>query len=89
MIVLLEKYKECYDFIHMNGNIKDQFKPDVHVQLDSENDKIEQSEYLLSHIVNLDKICVCETKDGEYEYYEDIAKEYGYEIVEKNELYAW
>lgn len=89
MIMLLEKYKECYDFIHMNGNIKDQFKPDVHVQLDSENDKIEQSEYLLSHIVNLDKICVCETKDGEYEYYEDIAKEYGYEIVEKNELYAW
>lgn len=89
MFKLMEKYCDWYDFIHMNGNIKDKFKPDVHTQLDSINDKIEFSEYLLRKIVSLNKICVCETKDGDYEYYEEISKEYGYGLVEPNELYSY
>lgn len=89
MFEIMDKYKDGYDFIHMNGNIKDRFKPDIHTQLDSIDDKIEFSCYLIENIVKLNKICVCETKDGDYLYYEEISKEYGYELVKENKLYSY
>ena len=89
IIKLCNKYLNYYDFIHMNGNIKDQFKPDIHTPIDSVNDKIKFSEYVVRNIAKLNKICICETKDGDYEYYQELSEEYGYSIVDKNKLYAY
>lgn len=89
MVKLLCKYKDHYDFIHLNGNIKDKFNPDVHTPIDSINDKITDSWYVLEQVVKLNKICVCETKDGDYEYYDDISNEYGYRIVDRNKSYTY
>lgn len=89
MIELLSKYKDNYDFIHLNGNIKKQFTSDEHVQIDSENDKIEFSYDILKFVVSLNKICICETKDGDYEYYKEIANEFGYSIVKENSNYSY
>lgn len=84
MIELLDKFKDYYDFIHLNGNIKDKYTSDIHTQLDSVNDKIDNSYLLWEFVVKLNKICICETKNGDYNYYKLIAKEYGYNIVEPN-----
>ena len=89
IIKLCNEYLNYYDFIHMNGNIKDQFKPDIHTPIDSVNDKIKFSEYVVRNIAKLNKICICETKDGDYEYYQELSEEYGYTIVDKNKLYAY
>ena len=89
IIKLCNEYLNYYDFIHMNGNIKDQFKPDIHTPIDSINDKIKFSEYVVRNIAKLNKICICETKDGDYEYYQELSEEYGYSIVDKNRLYAY
>ena len=89
IIKLCNEYLSYYDFIHMNGNIKDQFKPDIHTPIDSVNDKIKFSEYVVRNIAKLNKICICETKDGDYEYYQELSEEYGYSIVDKNKLYAY
>ena len=89
IIKLCNEYLSYYDFIHMNGNIKDQFKPDIHTPIDSVNDKIKFSEYVVRNIAKLNKICICETKDGDYEYYQELSEEYGYSIVDKNRLYAY
>lgn len=89
IIKLCNEYLSYYDFIHMNGNIKDQFKPDIHTPIDSVNDKIKFSEYVVRNIAKLNKICICETKDGDYEYYQELSDEYGYSIVDKNKLYAY
>lgn len=89
IIKLCNVYLNYYDFIHMNGNIKDQFKPDIHTPIDSVNDKIKFSEYVVRNIAKLNKICICETKDGDYEYYQELSEEYGYSIVDKNKLYAY
>lgn len=89
IIKLCNEYLNYYDFIHMNGNIKDQFKPDIHTPIDSVNDKIKFSEYVVRNIAKLNKICICETKDGDYEYYQELSEEYGYSIVNKNKLYAY
>lgn len=89
IIKLCNEYLNYYDFIHMNGNIKDQFKPDIHTPIDSINDKIKFSEYVVRNIAKLNKICICETKDGDYEYYQELSEEYGYSIVDKNKLYAY
>lgn len=89
IIKLCNEYLNYYDFIHMNGNIKDQFKPDIHTPIDSINDKINFSEYVVRNIAKLNKICICETKDGDYEYYQELSEEYGYSIVEYNKLYAY
>ena len=89
IIKLCNEYLNYYDFIHMNGNIKDQFKPDIHTPIDSVNDKIKFSEYVVRNIAKLNKICICETKDGDYEYYQELSEEYGYSIVDKNRLYAY
>lgn len=89
IIKLCNEYLNYYDFIHMNGNIKDQFKPDIHTPIDSVNDKIKFSEYVVRNIAKLNKICICETKDGDYEYYQELSEEYGYSIVDKNKLYAY
>lgn len=89
IIKLCNEYLSYYDFIHMNGNIKDQFKPDIHTPIDSVNDKIKFSEYVVRNIAKLNKICICETKDGDYEYYQELSEEYGYYIVDKNKLYAY
>lgn len=89
IIKLCNEYLSYYDFIHMNGNIKDQFKPDIHTPIDSINDKIKFSEYVVRNIAKLNKICICETKDGDYEYYQELSEEYGYSIVDKNKLYAY
>lgn len=89
IIKLCNEYLNYYDFIHMNGNIKDQFKPDIHTPIDSVNDKIKFSEYVVRNIAKLNKICICETKDGDYEYYQEFSEEYGYSIVDKNKLYAY
>ena len=89
IIKLCNEYLSYYDFIHMNGNIKDQFKPDIHTPIDSVNDKIKFSEYVVRNIAKLNKICICETKDGDYEYYQELSEEYGYSIVYKNKLYAY
>ena len=89
IIKLCNEYLNYYDFIHMNGNIKDQFKPDIHTPIDSVNDKIKFSEYVGRNIAKLNKICICETKDGDYEYYQELSEEYGYSIVDKNRLYAY
>ena len=89
IIKLCNEYLNYYDFIHMNGNIKDQFKPDIHTPIDSVNDKIKFSEYVIRNIAKLNKICICETKDGDYEYYQELSEEYGYSIVDKNKLYAY
>ena len=89
MIELMNKYKDHYDFIHTNGNIREMFKPDVHCQLDSVNDQIEDSNLLWVNMVKLDKICICETKYGDYEYYKEISEEYGYEIVKDNKNYSY
>ena len=86
IIKLCNEYLNYYDFIHMNGNIKDQFKPDIHTPIDSVNDKIKFSEYVVRNIAKLNKICICETKDGDYEYYQELSEEYGYSIVDKNKL---
>ena len=89
IIKLFNEYLSYYDFIHMNGNIKDQFKPDIHTPIDSVNDNIKFSEYVVRNIAKLNKICICETKDGDYEYYQELSEEYGYSIVDKNKLYAY
>ena len=89
IIKLCNEYLSYYDFIHMNGNIKDQFKPDIHTPIDSVNDKIKFSEHVVRNIAKLNKICICETKDGDYEYYQELSEEYGYSIVDKNKLYAY
>lgn len=89
IIKLCNEYVSYYDFIHMNGNIRDQFKPDIHTPIDSVNDKIKFSEYVVRNIAKLNKICICETKDGDYEYYKELSDEYGYSIVEYNKLYAY
>ena len=89
IIKLCNEYLNYYDFIHMNGNIRDQFKPDIHTPIDSVNDKIKFSEYVVRNIAKLNKICICETKDGDYEYYQELSEEYGYSIVDNNKLYAY
>lgn len=89
IIKLCNEYLNYYDFIHMNGNIRDQFKPDIHTPIDSVNDKIKFSEYVVRNIAKLNKICICETKDGDYEYYQELSDEYGYSIVDNNKLYAY
>lgn len=89
IIKLCNEYLNYYDFIHMNGNIRDQFKPDIHTPIDSVNDKIKFSEYVVRNIAKLNKICICETKDGDYEYYRELSDEYGYSIVDNNKLYAY
>lgn len=88
MVELLKKYINHYDFIHMNGNKKPQFKyPDEHTHIDSINDKINNSYLLLKEIVKLNKICICENSNGEYEYWEDIANEFGFNLVKYNKYY--
>lgn len=89
MFQLLDKYKDNYDFIHLNGNIKNKYYPDIHVQLDSSEDKIENSNYLWENVVKLNKICICETKNGDYNYYKLIADEYNYNIVNDNKYYDY
>lgn len=89
MFQLLDKYKNNYDFIHLNGNIRDKYTSDVHTQLDSINDKIENSNFLWENVVKLNKICICETKNGDYNYYKLIAEQYGYNIVEPNNGYDY
>lgn len=89
MFQLLDKYKDNYDFIHLNGNIRDKYTSDIHTQLDSINDKIENSSYLWENVVNLNKICICETKNGDYDYYKLIANEYNYNIVDYNKYYDY
>ena len=89
IIKLCNEYLNDSDFTHMNGNIKDQFKHDIHTPIDSVNDKIKFSEYVVRNIAKLNKICICETKDGDYEYYQELSEEYGYSIVDKNKLYAY
>lgn len=95
MINLLEYFKNNYDFIHLNGNIKDQFKyPDNHVHINSIDDKIEHSRRLLIYVSKLNKICICENTDEDknndnYEYWENISKKYGFNMVEYNNNYSY
>ena len=95
MINLLEYFKDNYDFIHLNGNIKEQFKyPDNHVHINSIDDKIIHSRRLLIFVSKLNKICICENTDEDenndnYEYWVHISKKYGFKMVEYNNNYSY
>ena len=98
MIKLLTEFKDNYDFIHLNGNIKPQLKyPDEHIHINSIDDKINHSRRLLIFISQLKKICICENSNNKnleenrdnYNYWMNIAKDYNYDLVEYNKNYSY
>ena len=68
------EYLNYYDFIHMNGNIKDQFKPDIHTPIDSVNDKIKFSEYVVRNIAKLNNWLIAKNWNFIYYYPKSILK---------------
>lgn len=65
MIKLIDKYKPNFEWIHLNGNCRQQFTSDVHVFiLDQSNKFYNEADKLLKHISKLDNcICILETID--------------------------
>lgn len=96
MINLLTEFKDNYDFIHLNGNMKDSFKyPDEHIHINSLNDKIEHSRRLLKYVSKLNKICICENhynnenNETNYLYWKKISEKYNYNLVDYNSNYSY
>lgn len=97
MINLLDYFKNNYDFIHLNGNMKDKFKyPDNHIHINSIDDKIQHSRRLLIYISKLNKICICENtddnledKENNFNYWKNISEKYNYNLVDYNINYSY
>lgn len=96
MINLLDYFKNNYDFIHLNGNIKEQLKyPDNHIHINSIDDKIIHSRRLLKYISKLNKICICENQydnennENNYLYWKNISEKYNYKLVDFNNNYSY
>lgn len=84
MIHLLIKFKDNYDWIHLNGNCKPMFTSDKHTTITSNESKIVNVEPLLKTISKLGKICVCEIVYKNRSYWTSLANKYEISLVSKD-----
>ena len=84
MITLFEKYKDSYKYIHLNGNEKAKYLSDIHCPITSDRNKILHVDRLLSNIPK-DKIIISESPCGDWNYWVNLSKEYGWNLVKFDE----
>lgn len=89
MMELLEIYKNDYEFIHLNGNIKPRYSPDEHCPIIDDKNKISNTRFLLKYLSGSGKICISETVTGDWNYWIELCKEFGLNLVERNDLYSF
>ena len=93
IIYLLNKYKGHYHFIHLNGNMQQQFKPDRHTLIltdgitDIQPNLIENCEKLMEFISTLTNVVlICEIIYKKYDYWSDLAQKYKLDIITEDEF---
>lgn len=93
VIHLLNKYKGHYRFIHLNGNSRESFKPDVHTLIitegvsDVEPNLIKDCDKLMNFISTLtDVVLICEIIYKNYDYWYNLSQKYKLDIITKDEF---
>lgn len=90
MIKLFKIYEDYYKYIHLNGNCNPMYAKDEHtimtncVEEGRKPNMIgsqEDIDKLLYTVASLNKICISEEKHTNYNYYQSIAKKYGFNLV--------
>ena len=83
MIELFDKYKNNYKYIHLNGNEKAKYLSDIHCPITSETNKIKHVDKLLKALPK-DKIIISESPCGDWDYWVNLSKKYGWKLIEFN-----
>lgn len=89
MCDLLNRYKDHYSFIHLNGNAKQSFQRDKHTTLlidpecPRDQNMMQNVDILLECCASLNKWCISEEKHNNYNYYKRIADAYGFKLVDE------
>ena len=84
MILLFDKYKNNYKYIHLNGNTKSKFLSDVHCPITSELNKMTNIDLLLKSLPK-DKIIISESPCHDWNYWVDLCKKYDFKLVDFDE----
>ena len=84
MILLFDKYKNNYKYIHLNGNEKNKFLSDVHCPITSELNKMTHVDLLLKSLPK-DKIIISESPCRDWNYWVDLCKTYKFKLIDFNE----
>lgn len=85
---LIQKYKDNYTFIHLNGNIKNKFISDVHCPIESSNDKLTYTSDIIKSIPE-NKYIISESPCGDWDYWVKLCKKYNLKLVDFNENYNY
>lgn len=67
IIELMNKYKNNYDWVHLNGNCRPRISSDKHVPMFDKTNKIEDYENFSKQIIELNKFNISETIIGSYD----------------------
>lgn len=83
---VLDKYSTKIQYIHLNGNIQQMFKSDIHCPMFSKNNKIECVDELSQYCADMDVICIAEnTKNkSNYDEWSAYANKHAFKLVEYN-----
>jgi endonuclease IV len=83
---LIQKYKDNYTFIHLNGNSKAKYCSDVHTPIESSSDKLTYVSFILESIPK-DKYLISESPCGDWNYWVELCKKYNLKLVDFNDNY--
>lgn len=84
MLYLMNKYKDNFKYLHLNGNERKQFTSDIHCPITSSNNKITHVDLLLKSLLK-DKIYISESPCNNWEYWVELSKKYNLKLVNFNE----
>lgn len=86
MMELINKYKNYVKVIHLNGNIKDKYTSDKHIQIFSDKSKIKNIDNLIKFIAKNGFICISEntTIHETWDKWQEFASRYGFKLIEFN-----
>lgn len=84
MILLFDKYKDNYKYIHLNGNEKNKFLSDVHCPITSELNKMTNVDLLLKSMPH-DKIIISESPCRDWDYWVELCKKYKFKLIDFDE----
>ncbi len=83
VIQLLEKYKDHWRWVHLNGNIRPPKTSDTHCPMFDSKNLIKNPLEFSKKIASFGKNCVCENVYKNYTEWENFAKECGLKLISK------
>lgn len=83
MLELIKKYKDHSKIIHLNGNLRDKYTSDKHIQIFSEKSKIKNIDSLMNYFSESDLILIAENTSihENYDSWKEFSNKYKLKII--------